>query len=329
MGQAACASPPWWEALPRGGSRDEVGAVLMSRVLEASPSIVAAPPWSAPGPFLAGVARGMSQQGVDCRELRLGPAVGGCPGSAWLPLVRAVQGLAGGPEHWPAGMVDRAGFRLALLAAWVRVESEAGPRLCLVLHGADLLEPADRLDLLWAWSQARGERGDRARSALVLVGGAEGAWWRALRPTGALSLELIAPGEPLLLGDVDSEAAAATLVGSLGPMPHARMGALVELSGGVPGFLHAVGHRAGRMGGGIGGGEVVALSAFSGVLGDVLGVLDSFQPHPALRRRWGELVQGRRSWCTDTDLPLARRGLLRRHGDQVGLRAPLLAKLAM
>jgi hypothetical protein len=280
------------------------------------PVVLLTPRWSCAREFLddVGVDLAVGKPTVVCRTLSMAPMAGRTVHDSRQWLSRAIiefcELYVPGPV-WQA--VDRTGFRYVMRDLLRRART--GPRRALLVHGLEHLHVEALQDFVEVFGEHVAEFGGERRLNVVLGGSVDMA-----------SFEF--PGAArVTLRDYSREEAAHALVEVTGPIDRALVDAAIDLVGGVPGLLSALGDAA------LGGHwlstkRADVLRALGGVGDEIRGAIDIVRSDVQLAERLDEIL--RRSPApldAERDDPMLRAGILQTlDGGRVGVRAPLFAE---
>ncbi len=287
------------------------------------PLVLVTPRWSQPRRFLDDVAVDLllGEPAVHCRTLSLQPLEGRTPHQAWAWLVQAITSFCEIEPESAWQVVDRHGFRSLLKELLERADA-TGERRCLMIHALEHLHVEALRDLMTVFEDHVYHRTGPASFNLALAGTIDAPHFE------------FAEFERLVLPDFAEQEAVEALVEHLGTADLPRLRALVELVGGVPAVLDALGTEAAdRIG------DLIAdRGTFWRTLGslaiDIRRAFDIVAADDTLSSRLEFIARhGPQPPDPERDEPLVRAGLVRQAGSspterRTSLRAPVFADLA-
>lgn len=278
---------------PRDGAARRVRMALR----RLRPVILTTPRWSAVSAFLSDLEEDLAigEGRVRIERAALHTLRGGTP-AAWGTLLRLVASACPlGPTRL-AQPVDRKGFRY-ILAELLQAAGEGAPR-ALALHGVETVPMEALEDLVQGFDARRKELKGKNRFTLLLAGSVP---LPGLTPSGGVRMDL---------PDYGPEEAVQALVERLGPRDPRLLRGIVELVGGVPSLIEAVGHI---------GRDALSLDRHRilrsmGALSDeIRGAVSIVVSDGDLAERLDEVVRTTRSpWVAPHDTALLAAGLVRR-----------------
>jgi len=286
------------------------------------PVVLIAPRWSQAHRFLddVGVDLAVGRPSIECRTLSMAPIHGRSVHQARAWLIRGITEFCGLYLTGPVSQaVDRNGFRHVMRELLQRTTE--GPRRALLLHGVEHLCVEARDDLVGVFLHHAREAGDRRRLNLLLA---------ASVSIAALDL----PGaRRLMLSDYGEEEALEVLTEWAGLVEPQHMWTAVDLLGGVPALLDAVGAEA-EQSGSLPSGHDGVWRALGSLADEVRGAISIAVSDERLGDRLEELARmGPLPREPELDPLLLRAGLIQEvpgSGEgRVRVRAPVFGDLAL
>lgn len=303
-------------------ARGRVARKLRHHLRRMTPVVLHTPRWSQAPRFLDDLAVDLAvgEPHVEARTLSMAPTQGRSvyEGRTWV--LRGITEFCsidlGGPV---TQAVDRKGFRHILAELLTRTEH--GPRKALLLHGVEHLNVEARADLIEIYADYLAHAGTARRLNLVLAS--------SLDPD-----TLYLPGaEHLVLQDFGETEALESLVEWAGATSHDLLWSAVDLVGGVPALLDAVGAHAEQTGRFAATREEL-WRALGPLADEVRGAVSIVVSDDVLADRLEEVARrGPVEADPELDERLERAGLLHRlprgSSSRVIMRAPVFSDLAM
>lgn len=304
--------------------RTRIARRVRGRLRRLEPVALITPRWSQPHRFLDDVATDLliGEPSVTCRTLSLAPLHGRTQHQAWAWLVQAITEFCNLSLDGPAWQaVSRHGFRTVMRNLLQRAEI-SGMRRCLMIHGMEHCHVEALHDLIEVFDEHVRVTGEGRCFNLLLAGAIESPTFE------------FAGTRPILLPDFAEIEAVEILVEHLGPLEPHRLRSVVELVGGVPAILDALGAEPeGRLS------EIVQdRSAVWRVLGnlalEIRSTFDIVAADSELMQRLETIAREGQVPEEPSDFHLVRAGLIDTRQAQGGgrvsqMRAPVFADLAL
>jgi hypothetical protein len=299
--------------------RARAGRKVRFLLRQMQPVVLITPRWSRAHRFLDDIAVDLAvgTPPLRCRTLSLVPLQGRTVHESWTWLVHAMSEFCelrlAGPV---AQAVSRDGFRHVMAGLFER--SARGPRKALLVHGLEHLHVEARDDMFRVFEEHVRTAGD-GRSINLLVAGAVDA------PSFTLK-----GARRIVLPDFAREEAIEALVEYVGPQARGVLEPIVDLVGGVPALLDALGMMA-ENGGQLVGDRDQLFRSLGPLADEVRGAVAIASAVDGLATRLERVaLQGPVPVDPQWDRLLERAGLVQvatGHVGKVTVRAPLFAQL--
>jgi len=303
--------------------RTRAGRKVRLALRRNQPVLLLTPRWSEAQPFLDDVSIDirLGRPSILSRTLSLKQMSERPINDAWRFILQGLIEFCHLHGEVGAAVVDRNGFRNHLAELLSRLKK--GPRRALMVHGVEHLNTEVRSDLIELFEQYRIETPSEDRKLNMLF---------------ACSVDSpafeIAGAARIVLADYAPIEAIEALVEYLGPVDKTRLNQAVQVIGGVPALLRALGND-GVSSGTLALGRSAIWRALGPLADEIRGALDIVASDDRLARRLEHVAQeGPVPRDEDEgDEDLVRAGLIQEvtwgRPNRVQVRAPVFAELAL
>lgn len=213
-----------------GAVRGRLARKVRQLLRRMEPVVLITPRWSGVSRFLDDLALDLlvGEPKVHCRPLSLAPLQGRTVHESWTWLVHALAGFCHLEVDGPvAQAVSRHGFRHVMAGLFDL--SCRGPRRALLVHGVEHLHVEARDDLFRVFEDHVRKSGPDRRVNLLFAGSVDAPSFT------------IRNAQRLVLIDYGRNEAVEALVEYIGPVDRTSLNDVVDLVGGVPELLAAIG----------------------------------------------------------------------------------------
>ena len=301
--------------------RTRVARRMRCHLRRGQPVMLAAPRWSQAHRFLDDLAVdvGLGEPSILARPLSLLPLSGRTVHQAWAWLVQAFSEFGDIPLDGPAWQaVNSMGFRHVIADHMKRLED--GKSRCLMMHGLEHA-PIDAVtDLIQVFQEHSDRTGRARRFNLILCGSVDA------------SMIEFDSSERLVLPDFGADEALDALVEHLGPDEPALLRRAIDIVGGVPAIVDAIGMESRSVVREIVENRDAVWRLLGKLAGEIRGAVEIVSGDESLAGRLEHLARnGPAEDATEADPTLIRAGLALRdpRTSQLRVRAPMFSDLAL
>ncbi len=304
--------------------RARTGRKVRLALRRMQPVVMHTPRWSEAEAFLDDITMDirLGRPSISARALSLHPMSERPVNEAWRFLLTGIVEFCHLVEsNTGIAAADRNGFKTHLHDLFFKVRT--GPRRALLVHGVEHLHAEALEDLIEVFTEYRlNVHPEDRRLNLLLASSVDGP---GMEMEGALQVQL---------NDYSSVEAIETLVEHLGPTDRNRLDQAVQVVGGVPALLSALGSD-GIESGALAYGRSAIWKALGSLAEEVRGALEIVNSDETLGKRL-ELISSRgpvERNDDEGDVELTRAGLIQEvswgRPNRVEVRAPVFAELAL